>query len=116
MANPQKGEVIVKVGEGEFILVYTMGALAAIEGQFDGRPFQEVLAEFDGDTVPAQTVIVVAWAGLKKHHGLTLDEVGDILVFADLPVWGQKIGEAFKLAQPAAQKGKGTRPRKAPAV
>ncbi len=116
MANPQKGEVIVNVDGGEYVLVYTLGALSAIEGQFDGKSFQTVLGELDGENVSAHAVIVVVWAGLKKHHGLTLEEVGDLVTLVDLAMWSQKVGEAFKLAQPETGKGKGKGPRKAATV
>lgn len=113
MANPQKGEVLVQVDAGEFTLVYTLGAVAAIEGQFPGRTLQAVLSDLDGDTPKLNTLMIVLWAGLKKHHNLTLAEVGDLVALPEVPAWGSALAEAFKLAQPEAS-GKGN-PRKAAA-
>ena len=113
MANPIKGEVLVQVAAGEFTLAYTLGALSALEGRFDGRPFQDVLKELSGDSVPVDTVIAVVWAGLKKHHHLSLDEAADLVSLVELPIWSAKIGQAFALSQPEAKGRK--RPRVAAA-
>ncbi|MET3925550.1 hypothetical protein [Devosia sp. 2618] len=113
MANPQKGEVIVQIDAGEFVLCYPLGAVAAIEGQFPGRTIEAVLADLNEDKPKTQTLMVVIWAGLKKHHQLSLDEVGDLITLAEMSTWAAKVAQAFKLAQPEA-KAKGP-PRKAAA-
>lgn len=113
MANPFKGEALVHVGAGEFTLAYTLGACAAIEGQFDGKPLNDVLASLqtDGGQPPARTMQIVIWAGLKKHHQMSIDEVGDLISIHEMDRWSDGLIRAFSLAQPeGAPKGN---PRKA---
>lgn len=113
MANPMKGEVLVKVEAGEFTLAYTLGACAAIEGQFPGRALNEILGDLDGEMPKISTMLVVIWAGLKKHHpDLTQDDVGDLVSLHELELWGTKLVEALNLAQPGAKKI-APRPRRA---
>ncbi|RYE43609.1 MAG: hypothetical protein EOP24_27680 [Hyphomicrobiales bacterium] len=115
MANPMKGEVLVKVEAGEFTLAYTLGACAAIEGQFPGRSLNEILSDLDGEMPKISTMLVVVWAGLKKHHSdLTQDQVGDLVSLHELETWGAKLSEALNLAQPEANR-KTARPRQAAA-
>lgn len=113
MANPFKGEALVRVEGGEFTLAMTLGACASIEGHFDNRPLNEILSELDGDNPRLSVLLVVVWAGLKKHHNLTIDEVGDIVSMADATIWSQGLIVALGRAQPEAQ-GK-ARPPKAKA-
>lgn len=95
MAVPMKGESLVKVEAGEFTLAFTLGACAAIEGQFEGRGLNSILKDIEGEGAKTSTLLVVIWAGLKKHHSLTLEEVGNIVTMQDMPLWGVAIGEAM---------------------
>ncbi len=113
MAIPLKGEALVTVEAGEFTLAFTLGACAAVEGQFGGKPFNDVMASLQSDSPPTATLLVVIWAALKKHHGLTLDEVGNLVSLADMEAWGDGIGRALA-AQ--SQETSGSRPPKAKAA
>jgi hypothetical protein len=114
MANPTKGEVIVRVDAGEYTLAFNLGALAAIEGEFPGQSFQDVLGSLDAEQPRVATLLSVLWAGLKTHHDLTKDQVGAIVNIEELPVWGDAIGNAFAAGAPAAKST--ARPRKAKQV
>ena len=65
MAIPMKGEHTVTVGAGEFTLAFTLGACAAIEGQFEGRGLQSILSDVQGDDPKVTTLLVIIWAGSK---------------------------------------------------
>jgi hypothetical protein len=103
MTNPVNGEVTVKVEAGEFTLAFTLGACAAIEGEFDGRSLSAILDDIQGEEPKVATVLVVLWAALRKHHKLSRDEVGDLVNISELPLWGEAIGKAFAGAQPEAK-------------
>lgn len=110
MANPMKGEAIVHVEAGEFTLAYTLGACIAIQDQCDGKPFQQVLAELE-KTQDLKIMCIVIWAGLRKHHNLSLDEVGELINLPEAPLWGQAVGRAIN--DPEAAKGQNPRKAKA---
>lgn len=117
MANPFKGEALVNVDAGEFTLAYTLGACVAIEDKFDGKPLNDVLATLQTDgnkQPPASTMQIIIWAGLKKHHQMTLDEVGDLISLHEMDAWSDGLVRAFNLAAPEGA-GKGN-PRKAKAA
>lgn len=111
MAIPMKGEHTVTVGAGEFTLAFTLGACAAIEGQFEGRGLQSILADVQGDDPKVTTLLVIIWAGLKKHHNLTLDEVGDLVTMEEAPLWGEAIAKG--LASGSSEARGEANPRKA---
>jgi hypothetical protein len=112
MANPMKGEALVRVSTGEFTLAYNFAAAAMIEAEF-GKPLGKVMIELQ-ESQSVTDMMKVIWAGLKKHHGLSLDEVGDIVTMAEADQWGEAMGRA--MANPdAASEGKQARPPKAKA-
>ena len=114
MSNPHKGEVPVRLGDGtEYILAFTLGAVAAIEGHFGGKSINAIMDDLSGEKPLISTILVVLWAGLLKHHKLSLDETGDAILLDDLGTWTDAIGRAFSLATPEVKKG--ARPRKAAA-
>ena len=108
MANPMKGEALVKVGAGEFTLAFTLGACIAIEDRFDGKSFNEVLADMQAKQ-DLRIMLAVIWAGLQKHHKLSLEETGELVNMAEAEAWGDAIGRA--LSDPEAEAPKN--PRKA---
>lgn len=111
MAIPMKGEHTVQIEGGEYILAFTLGACAAIEGQFEGRGLQSILADVQGDDPKVSTLLVIIWAGLKKHHNLTLDEVGDLVMMQEAPLWGEAIAKGMSAGSTEARGA--ARPRKA---
>lgn len=113
MANPVNGEVTVAVAAGEFTLAFTLGACAAIEGEFDGRRLGDILADIQGDAPRIATLLVILWAALRKHHKLSRDEVGELVNISEINIWGTAIGQAFAGAQP--ERDSAARPPKAAA-
>lgn len=111
MANPLKGEALVKVEAGEFTLAFDLGACVAIEKQ-GGKPLQEVLAQLDVEHPPVEILLVVIWAGLKKHHKLTMEDVGHLVALHEMEQWGIGIGKAFHQGEAKGNE----RPRRAEAA
>lgn len=112
MVNPMKGEAIARTSAGEYTLAFTLGAMIAIE-QECGRGFQDVLADMQAKQ-DVGLMLTVLWAGLKKHHNMTRDEVADIVAVAEMSVWAEAMARAIN--DPDAPKESGdARPRKAKA-
>lgn len=95
MANPLKGEALVTIEAGEFTLAYDLGACSAIEAAMGGKPLQEILGKLEAETPPVSVLLVVIWAGLKKHHKLSQDDVGHLVSLHEMEQWGLAIGRAF---------------------
>ncbi|UJW87960.1 hypothetical protein [Devosia sp. SL43] len=112
MTNPLKGEGLARIEAGEYTLAFTLGACVAIETHFDGKPLQDITAELSGETVNLSVLLVVLWALLRKHHGLTLQEVEDLVTITEIPIWSEALTTSMVNAQP---KGKGARPPRAAA-
>lgn len=109
MAVPMKAEHVVKIEAGEYTLAYNLRACAMIEGQFPGRGLQSILNDLSGDDPKMGTLEVVIWAGLKRHHGLALEEAGDLVEISEVGVWV----EAITAAMGGGQNESADRPRKA---
>lgn len=110
MANPMKGEALVRVAAGEYTLAFTLGACIALEDHFEGKSFQEILTEMQAKQ-DLRIMLAVVWVGLKKHHKLSLDEVGDLVNMAEAAAWGDAIGRA--LNDPEAEEAQNPRKAKA---
>lgn len=109
MANPMKGEAIARVEAGEFTLAYTLGACRAFQGEA-GMQINKALASLNEDNPDLDLYLILIWAGLKKHHQMTVDEVGDLVTMAEAEVWGEAISRCF----PADEEAPGSaRPQKA---
>lgn len=109
MAIPMKAEHVVRVEAGEFTLAYNLRACAMIEGHFPGRGLQSILNDLGGDDPKMATLEVMIWAGLKKHHDLSLEEAGDLVEISEVGQWVQAIGAAMGGGQTETAE----RPRKA---
>lgn len=103
MANPERGEVDLVVGDTTYVIKLGRNALASVEGLL-GRGFPEIAATLTSD--PQIGVMrAILWAGLQRYHpGLDLLQVGDLMDEAgNDELIGAKIGEALKLAFPDAK-------------
>lgn len=109
MAVPMKAEHLVRVEAGEFTLAYNLRACAAIEGQFPGRGLQSILNDLGGDDPKMATLEVMIWAGLKKHHDLSIEDAGQLVEISEVGAWVEAIGAAMG----GGQTDKDERPRKA---
>jgi len=113
MANQNRGEVTLPVGDKEYKLAFSVNALCELEDALD-MPVAKI-GELLNDSANLRmgTVRKVIWAALRDHHEeIDLKEAGKLAT--DIPLVMSKIGEAFRLAFPSGG-GNDSRPPKAKA-
>lgn len=82
MANSERGEVSLTIGETTYTMVFNMGAMIAAEEKAEaiGMPltWDEIVTK--ADTGSARCFRLFIWAMLHKHHPvLTLEQVSDLI-------------------------------------
>lgn len=107
MANPHRGSVALQAGDRAYMISFSINALCELEDALD-KPVSEIVTAIqDPEKVRLGGVRMLLWAGLRDHHPeVTVAEAGEIATDAGFKVAVEKIGEAFKLAFPAAKEGK----------
>ncbi len=108
MANPLRGSVPLQVGDRSYTLSFSINALCELETELDQSVASIIKTIQTPEALRLSTVRSLVWAGLQDHHaGLSLVEVGQIITEAGLQPTIAKVGEAFRLAFPQAEAGKG---------
>lgn len=112
MANPNRGQVALTVGELELKLSFSVNALCELEDLL-GQPVAKIAAGLkDPENVRLATVRALVWAALRDHHDeVTLKGAGTIASDAGVPAVMAAVGKAFSLAFPEAKEN--ARPPKA---
>lgn len=103
MANPDRGEVDLKIGEDSYTLRLSSNALAEIEDLL-GLPFGELVAQMGAGRIGAQRAMVFA-ALRDKHPKLSLIDAGNMLD-RDRDAVAAALGKALSLAFPDAEAAK----------
>jgi hypothetical protein len=94
MANQERGEVELRIGEKTYTLKFTRNAMAEVEAVFGGRPFNLLMGDGSISVIRA-----LLWGGLRKHHaGIDLLQAGDLMEQVDEDDLGAAIGKAISLA------------------
>jgi hypothetical protein len=114
MANPHRGEVVLRVGSGSGMTEYTIklghNAFACLEGELGATPAQLELMLKE----PTITLVrAILWAGLRKHHPeINIEMAGEIIDEVGAEAVADVIGRA--LSSSALVKGakKTANPRK----
>lgn len=122
MANPERGEISLTIGETTYTMVFNMGAMIAAEEKAEsiGMPltWDEIVTKADKGS--ARCFRLFIWAMLAKHHpSLTLDQVSDLIDVVGGAAGMQRAVEAGRravTADPKDVQALGPRPRKARAV
>lgn len=124
MANPERGEVSITVGETTYTMVFNMGAMIAAEEKAEaiGMPltWDEIVTKADQGS--ARCFRLFIWAMLIKHHPqVTLDQVSDLIDQVGGALGMQRaVQAAHRSVQPDRRDvqalGSTPRPRKARAV
>ncbi len=111
MANQNRGEVTLAVGDKNYKLAFSVNALCELEDALD-MPVAKIGELLnDSANLRMDTVRKVIWAALRDHHEeIDLKAAGKLAT--DIPMVMNKIGEAFQLAFPSGGE-KDTRPQKA---
>jgi hypothetical protein len=112
MANQERGEVTLKVGDREYVLVF----------DFEAYCQAEELCSTGGEIVPIGRIFVAAASGSYRHlralmygvtrshhHSLSLKDVGQIIVDAGGPE--ELLSTIKKLRKVSEPEGKGRPPR-----
>ena len=103
MSTNPRGEAVVKIDGGEYTLAYTIGACSAIEQAFPGKALNAILADLGTEEAPKMHAIqVVVWAGLRKHHNLSLEAVGDLIGMHEIGLWVEGMNGAMGAGGKAA--------------
>ena len=94
MANANKSEVALTIGETTYTLKFGRNAMASVESLFGGRPFPEIMADQSFSVVRA-----MLWAALQRHHpDIDLLAAGDLMDESDDEALAAAIGKALELA------------------
>lgn len=103
MANPNRGEVALLVGDREYKLSFSINAICELEDALD-IPVAKVADKLnDAANIRMSLIRTVVWAALRDHHeAVTVKEAGQIATDAGIPVVMEAIGRAFTLAFPEA--------------
>lgn len=112
MANAQRGEVELVVGDKTYKLRLGINAIVEVEDVLGGVGINEIIASLDPANVRIGTLRAILWGALREHHPeVTLLDAGDLIgevgAAAIAPVVGEAIGAAFPRSEGAK------RPRKA---
>ncbi len=97
MSNRFKGEVTVRDGDDEYTLVFTIGALIALEERFD-RSVQEV-GEMLGERLRMVDLRTVFTAALREYHpDIGEEAAGQIMSRVGVAEAGALVTRAFSAA------------------
>jgi len=108
MANPEKGEVDLKVGDKTYTLCFTTNSISEVEALSGGEAFTAIAVQWM-QRQDISTLRLLTFGALRKHHDkLSLFDAGDIIDeigTAGFETLGAALGEAirFRFPPPAAE-------------
>lgn len=104
MANPNRGEVALPVGDREYKLSFSINAICELEDAINMPVSKIADGLIDASNIRMSTIRTVIWAALRDHHAnVTVQEAGQIASEAGIPAVMEAIGKAFALAFPEAE-------------
>lgn len=110
MANAMKGETSLKAGSKEYILVMNINALCEAEDAL-GMATDEILARYSAG-LSVKLLRGLIWAALQAKHPCTVDEAGQIIEAAGVPVAKAALEQAILASMPAPEAAEGENPPK----
>lgn len=114
MANPLKGEVDLVAGDATYTLRMSINEIVQLETLLDKGVMEISALLSDPENMRLGMWRAALWAALQAHHkGTTLDDAGDIIGIATLPVVMAAVGEALQSAFPPSEPEAKPSPRKA---
>lgn len=111
MANAERGEVDLVVGENSYTLRMSMNAVAEIETFLDKGINEIVALVRDPADFRIGTWRVLLWGALREFHKVSIEDAGEIMGKAGVDLIVAKLGEAMAAAFPENEKGSGENPR-----
>lgn len=109
MANSERGEVDLKVGDKTYTLCFTTNSIAEIEGLQEGKAFTSIAVNWMAKQ-DLSTLRLLTFGALRKHQpALSLFDAGDIIdeFGSDLSTLGAALGEAIRFRFPPAETDEG---------
>jgi hypothetical protein len=108
MANPDRGEVVLRAGDKDYVLRFGFGALRALEAETD-MSIDALSAALNRPEKPKTKLLAAMLrAALLHHHGHFADDALNALVDeAGILPAGAAVGRALALAFPEASAGNG---------
>ncbi|MFC7443403.1 hypothetical protein [Laceyella putida] len=98
MANKIKGQRSIEINGERYTVHYDFNALAELE-EATGKDTSDIMQELakmqEEQRLSITFLRTLAWAGFLRHHGLTLNEVGELMSQSELPQLFSAVGEAF---------------------
>lgn len=101
MANPHRGEVALVAGDQTYTLVYTTNSLCELEESL-GQSIEQIVNNMNHFKVRR----AVVWAGLMKHHKMSITEAGDVMDAAGVPATVEAVEKAITAAFPPPPEAK----------
>lgn len=118
MANPDKGEVDLKVDDTALVLRFTTNSMRHLENVL-GTTLSAIVGQMmesreNPGSLPIGTVQALFWAALlDKRPKTTLEEAGELMDECGHQAAGVAVGEAFTLYMPVLSGEPRGNPRKA---
>lgn len=95
MKNSIKGIRTFTVNEQEYTLFFNMNTLVALEEE-TGMTVPQIANQMqEQEKISFKFLRSLLWAGLLKHHKVSVEEAGELLSEGELTEIIQQVGEAF---------------------
>lgn len=106
MANPNRGQVALKAGDGEYMLSYSVNSLCELEDALD-LPIASIITTMQNpEKLRMKFIRALMWAGLQdRHDEVSITDAGLIITDVGIKSAMEAVQQAFKLAFPDAPKG-----------
>ena len=119
MANGFRGEQTVETEKGRLTLVFDANAFCEIEDVLSTPERQvgmEEILGLIGKGMSMKAFRAILAGGLRKHHQMSLEEVGELISEVGFDTLGKAVGEALMKAMPSKQAkgGNGTARKRSP--
>lgn len=95
MKNQIKGTRTITSGEQEYTVFFNMNTLVLLEEEL-GMTVPQITQQMQGENqISFKFLRSLLWAGLQKHHKVSVEEAGEILSDGDLNEIITQVGQAF---------------------
>jgi len=118
MANKERGETTLTVGDQTYTLRLNIDSICQMEAELD-RSFGSIILELaDPSEMRVATARALLWAALLEHHPVTVKEAGELMLKAGgvvkvLTVLSEAVKQSFPIETTAEGSANGRRPTRA---
>ena len=116
MANPERGEVELVVGDKTYTLRMAVNAVAEVEnlmfGDDPNKGINDLVAMIRNPKgFRVGTWRTLLWGALREFHKVSLEEAGEIMGAAGVDLIVEKVGAAMAASFPEGEKASGENPQ-----